>query len=147
VILKDSCLFCSQLQLLFEQIKALSQLESVRNLTVISSFLLKKIQFGNKHPVLPHTIMLACVYAVRIFNNIIHHEEATFRQSSCSLPCTQQPVINLCLESDEFSPHPHLLFLKDVLILFSHLLVCLPKWLLPWRFLDCNFSAFVILLI
>jgi len=82
-----------------------------RNSTVISSFLLQKIQFGNKQPVLPHTVTLACVYAVWRFNNIIHHEEATFMQSSCSLPYPQQPVINLCLESNEFSLHLHLLFL------------------------------------
>lgn len=92
-----------------QQIKILSQLKDIWQWLVPSFF--EKYSLEIKQPVLPHTVMLVCVYAMWRFNNIIHHEEATFMQPICSLPCPQQPVINLCSESDDFSPHPHLPFL------------------------------------
>jgi hypothetical protein len=53
-----------------------------------------------------------------------------------SLPCSQQPASDPYPEPD--ASNQHFLTLTSILILFSHLRLCFPKWSLSFRFSKQN---------
>jgi hypothetical protein len=51
-----------------------------------------------------------------------------------SLPCSQEPATGLCPEPDAFSPKPHPISQRPVLIVSSHLRLSLLSGLFPSEF-------------